>query len=101
MTVHSSTNFSSPFEVTIYEPYTQDVKATATGNSGAPFIFTVDDPELWHPDSPTLYNISIKFGSDMIRSYTGFRTISRGVINGIQRPLLSECLFIKLLHGMY
>jgi len=28
-------------------------------------------------------------GSDTIQSYTGFRTISKGVINGIQRPLLN------------
>jgi hypothetical protein len=28
-------------------------------------------------------------GNDEIRSYTGFRTISRGVLGGIQRPLLN------------
>ncbi|KAF2832406.1 glycoside hydrolase [Ophiobolus disseminans] len=76
--------------VTIYEPDTPDVKATATGISGAPFVFTVKNPELWHPDTPRLYNITVKLGSDTIQSYTGFRTVSRGVINGIQRPLLNN-----------
>lgn len=33
--------------------------------------------------------MTIKFGSDTIQSYTGFRTISRGVIGGVQRPLLN------------
>lgn len=89
VTVHSSTNSSTSYEITIYEPYSTDVKATATGTSGAPFIFNVDSPDLWTPDSPTLYNITIKLGSDTIQSYTGFRTVSRGVINGIQRPLLN------------
>jgi hypothetical protein len=28
-------------------------------------------------------------GSDTIQSYTGFRTISTGVVNGVQRPLLN------------
>ena len=28
-------------------------------------------------------------GSDKFTSYTGFRTISRGVVDGIQRPLLN------------
>lgn len=74
----------------MYEPHTQNVKATGSGSSGSPFTFTVDAPELWHPDSPTLYNITIKLGEDTIQSYTGFRTVSRGVINGIQRPLLSK-----------
>jgi beta-galactosidase/beta-glucuronidase len=89
VTVHSSTNSSSPVEVTIYEPHSQEVKATGSGTSGTSFVFTVDNPELWHPDTPTLYNITIKFGSDTIQSYTGFRTISRGVVGGIQRPLLN------------
>jgi beta-galactosidase/beta-glucuronidase len=89
VTVHSSTNSSSPVEVTIYEPHTENVKATGTGTSGAPFVFTVSNPELWHPDTPTLYNITIKFGSDTIQSYTGFRTVSRGVVHGVQRPLLN------------
>lgn len=87
--MHSNTNSSSPVEITIYQPHSEEIKATGTGTSGAPFIFDVQDPELWHPDTPNLYNMTIKFGSDTITSYTGFRTISRGVIGGVQRPLLN------------
>jgi beta-galactosidase/beta-glucuronidase len=89
VTVHSSNNSSGPVEVTIYEPHTQHVKAIGKGSSGTPFIFTVDSPAPWHPNTPTLYNMTIKFGSDTVQSYTGFRTISKGVVDGTQRPLLN------------
>ncbi|KAJ4373049.1 hypothetical protein N0V83_003340 [Neocucurbitaria cava] len=89
VTVHSSTNSSTEYEITIHEQNSEDVKGKATGTSGAPFTFKVDSPELWTPNSPNLYNITIKFGSDTVQSYTGFRTISRGAVNGIQRPLLN------------
>ncbi|KAL1641987.1 hypothetical protein SLS61_009870 [Didymella pomorum] len=89
VTVHSSTNSSSSYEVTIHELGSDTAKATATGTSGNPFIFNVKSPDLWTPDSPTLYNITVMLGSDTISSYTGFRTISRGMIDGIERPLLN------------
>lgn len=53
------------------------------------FSFTYPSPQLWSPDSPNLYDMTITVGSDTISSYTGFRTISRGVVNGVQRPLLN------------
>ncbi|KAF8864380.1 hypothetical protein BDZ45DRAFT_36192 [Acephala macrosclerotiorum] len=95
MTVHSSSGTSVPVTVTIYESGAE--KAIATGNetSNSPFQFTVPSPSLWSPDSPTLYNMSIQFGSDIVRSYTGFRTISKGEVNGVVRPLLNgEPLFM-------
>lgn len=87
--VHSSTNSSTPYEITIHELNSSNAKAKATGNSGSQMTFTVDSPDLWTPDTPTLYNITIKMGSDTIESYTGFRTISKGEVNGVQRPLLN------------
>lgn len=87
--MHSSTNSSTAVNITIYQPHSKEIKATGGGTSGAPFTFNVADPDLWHPDTPNLYNMTIKFGSDTIQSYTGFRTISRGVIGGVQRPLLN------------
>lgn len=59
------------------------------------FSITVPSPKLWSPDSPNLYDITIALGDDTISSYTGFRTISKGVIDGIHRPLLNgEFVFI-------
>ncbi|KAH7130371.1 glycoside hydrolase superfamily [Dendryphion nanum] len=88
-TVHTSSNGSTPVEITIYELNSDDVKFSHRGKSGAPFQFNVPAPNLWSPDSPTLYNVTVRLGNDTIQSYTGFRTISRGVIDGIQRPLLN------------
>ena len=89
VTVHSSTDSSSAYEIRVHEQNSEDIKAKATGISGIPFIFQVDSPKVWSPNEPNLYNITIVFGTDMIQSYTGFRTVSRGVINGVQRPLLN------------
>ncbi|KAF2008113.1 glycoside hydrolase family 2 protein [Amniculicola lignicola CBS 123094] len=88
-TVHNSGTTSLPVDITIYEPYSTDVKAQAIGKSGNPFQFMVESPKVWSPNTPTLYNISVKMGDDIVQSYTGFRTVSRGVINGVQRPLLN------------
>jgi len=33
--------------------------------------------------------VSVTLGDDVISSYTAFRTVSRGEVNGIQRPLLN------------
>ncbi|KAK3397507.1 glycoside hydrolase [Sordaria brevicollis] len=87
MTVHSSSNTTAAVKVSVLE----DDKEVATydGSANQEFSFQVPDAKLWSPDSPTLYNITITMGDDQVTSYTGFRTISKGVVNGIQRPLLN------------
>lgn len=84
-----------PVEVTIYESGLENAIATYNGASDSPFQFNVSSPSLWSPDSPTLYNMSVRFGSDQVRSYTGFRTISKSMVNGVVRPLLNgEIIFM-------
>jgi beta-galactosidase/beta-glucuronidase len=62
---------------------------THSGPSNQPFQFNVDSPDLWSPDSPKLYKVTVKLGKDIVQSYTGFRTISKGTVNGVVRPLLN------------
>jgi beta-galactosidase len=36
----------------------------------------IPSPKLWSPDSPTLYDLTIRFGEDEVKSYTGLRETS-------------------------
>ncbi|KAF2094536.1 family 2 putative glycosyl hydrolase [Rhizodiscina lignyota] len=95
VTIHSSGKSSSPVTVSVYEKGSYNAIATHTGSSNKPFQFSVSKPKLWSPDSPSLYDITVKLGKDTIKSYTGFRTISRGYVNGIMRPLVNgEFIFL-------
>ncbi|KAF4993179.1 hypothetical protein FGRMN_6664 [Fusarium graminum] len=60
------------------------------GTTDQEFTFTAQSPKLWWPDSPTLYNLTVTLGSgDKVQSYTGFRTISKGKVENVTRPLLN------------
>jgi beta-galactosidase/beta-glucuronidase len=87
-TITTSSNMSSQVEISI-TPRNGSGATTTHQCSTGDFSFTVDNPNLWTPDSPNLYDIEITVGQDKFSSYTGFRTVSRGVIDGIQRPLLN------------
>ncbi|PYH40341.1 putative hydrolase [Aspergillus saccharolyticus JOP 1030-1] len=87
VTVHSASEHSTAVQIAILED--DSVIACADGTSNQPFQFHVPDPNLWSPESPDLYNVTVTLGEDMVSSYLGFRTISRGEVNGIQRPLLN------------
>jgi beta-galactosidase/beta-glucuronidase len=96
MTVKTSDGSVLGVEVSIWEAGSgNDKRATnaqATSQdavTGTPFQFKLDSPKLWSPDSPNLYNISVKMGNETVQSYLGFRTVSRGEVDGVQRPLLN------------
>lgn len=86
-TIATSTNASTSVEMTLI-PRGSGSSTTHQATTGD-FSFTIDSPQLWSPDSPTLYDITIKVGKDEVKSYTGFRTVSRGVIDGVERPMLN------------
>ncbi len=46
---------------------------------GPPHILrlVIPQPQLWSPDSPTLYDLTIRMGDDVIESYVGLREIGR------------------------
>ncbi|KAI2788816.1 hypothetical protein POX_e06837 [Penicillium oxalicum] len=88
MTVHtSSPDDTGKVQVTVHDG--DRVIASHEGPSNRPFQFQVDSVKLWSPDAPNLYSLTVKVDQDQIESYTGFRTIGKGTVNGIVRPLLN------------
>ncbi|KAL5341081.1 glycoside hydrolase superfamily [Aspergillus crustosus] len=85
--VHSASGNTNPVEITILEG--DETIASHTGNANEKLIFTVDNIKPWSPETPNLYNITITLGDDEIHSYTGFRTYSKGEVNGVVRPLVN------------
>lgn len=92
ITVHSSVGDQGGVRVYVHGP--EGDLATGFGESGTPILFNVTDPKLWSPNSPNLYDLTVIFGDDVVETYTGFRTIEKGEVNGITRHLLNgEVLF--------
>lgn len=86
--VHSSAK-KAPVEIIVHELDSDTALVSHKSHSDQQFKFKVPSPKLWSPDSPTLYNLTVIMGDDEIQSYTGFRSIEKGTVNGIERPLLN------------
>jgi len=70
--------------------------------SGTYFYLPIEDPQLWSPDSPFLYDLKITLYhangsvSDEVVSYFGMRDIKLGKVNGVIRPLLNGKFVMQL-----
>lgn len=58
----------------------------------------IDNPHLWTPDDPHLYDVCIKTDTDEVRTYFGLRTIRVGMYHGVNRILLNDEPFF--FHGV-
>lgn len=94
VTVHTSNqNITTNVHVTVSD--NGNTVATHSGPSNQPFQFNVNSPKLWSPNTPNLYNVTVQMGKDTVQSYTGFRTISKGTVKGVVRPMLNgEFIFM-------
>ncbi|WP_337177637.1 sugar-binding domain-containing protein [Paludisphaera sp.] len=54
------------------------VIAQATGKGGQPITIPLEQPKLWGPDSPFLYDLKVTVGDDAVGSYFGMRKIELG-----------------------
>ncbi|MCX6877596.1 MAG: beta-galactosidase [Verrucomicrobia bacterium] len=70
----------------------KDLDAKATGKVGEPIVMKVPKAELWSPDSPKLYQVTVSLAqADSVRSYFALRKISIGKDEkGITRMLLND-----------
>ncbi|EFQ31289.1 glycosyl hydrolase family 2 [Colletotrichum graminicola] len=92
--VHSYSSPPSQVHIAVIDNNGQTI-GESDGTSDSPFNFTVSSPNVWSPSNPNLYNITVTMGRDKVSSYTGFRTISTGMVDGVKRPLLNgEFIFM-------
>lgn len=76
--------------------------ATANGKSNNEFSIDINDPILWSPENPFLYDLKIQLKDqsgkteDEINSYFGMRSITLGDVNGVKRALLNGEFLLQL-----
>jgi beta-galactosidase/beta-glucuronidase len=54
----------------VRDPCADEVERTVVGLGEG-------EPRRWSPDDPHLYDVELRLGDDLVRSYVGFRTIER------------------------
>ena len=71
---------------------------------GRPALLEVEEPRLWSPEDPFLYDLEVSLGADRVRSYAGLRSFGVGPdAAGIPRLLLNgrPCFVAGLLDQGY
>ena len=53
------------------------------------FRIRPENPRLWTPEEPNLYDVVIRTADDEVRTYFALRTVSIGKVDGVQRILLN------------
>ena len=84
----SSDKKSAPVEVTVVDSAGKAI-GSGSGKSNEQFTVSISNPALWSPEHPSLYDIKITMGDDNVKAYTGFRSIDKGEVNGVVRPMLN------------
>ncbi|ODN84559.1 hypothetical protein L202_00486 [Cryptococcus amylolentus CBS 6039] len=92
ITVHSSDNSFQSVKVSVLDENASTLYE-GNGTSDTAFTFTVPNVSLWSPSSPKLYNVTVALGDDSVDTYIGFRTVERGTVQAVTRPLLNGDFF--------
>ncbi|MXV53344.1 glycoside hydrolase family 2 [Pedobacter sp. HMF7647] len=78
------------------------VVAQAKAAAGTVFYLPIENPVLWSPDKPFLYDLKLSLSgnngtvTDEVKSYFGMRDIKLGKVNGTVRPLLNGKFVVQL-----
>jgi hypothetical protein len=70
---------------------------TLKGNTNEVIIVDVKNARLWSPDDPYLYDLTVKLGADIVKSYFGMRKIViKKDAKGIDRIFLNNKYYFNL-----
>jgi beta-galactosidase/beta-glucuronidase len=85
-----STVNGTPLQITIRDGQTEVVRSQ--GRTGEPLSLVIQQPKLWSPKQPYLYDVVVRLDSgDEVQSYFGMRKITMGKdAQGVQRMLLND-----------
>jgi hypothetical protein len=116
LTVFATAAAGTPFHATVKDARgkvvtTSSGKTSSSDKASKPAKLTITIPaprQLWSPDSPYLYGLTVAMGAartgaragdgngdgagagdDLVNSYFGLRSFTLGVVNGTTRPLLN------------
>lgn len=66
------------------------IVGSATGSPGQHLRLPVPNARLWTPDDPFLYDLRVRLsGGDTVSDYFGMRSVGKGMVGGVMRPLLN------------
>lgn len=69
----------------------------AGGTVGSPVRLVLPDPRPWTPEDPFLYDLDVRVGDDVVRSYAGLRSFGVGPdVDGYPRLLLNGEPYLHL-----
>ncbi len=74
----------------------------ASGTTNQSFDITIDNPVLWSPDNPFLYDVKLQLKdkngkvTDEVASYFGMRSVTLGDVGGVKRALLNGQFLLQL-----
>lgn len=85
---------AAPVTTTVTATLAGRTVATARG-TGPQLTLSIPSPQLWSPDSPTLYDLKITYGDDTVTSYVGLRetTVVKDDAGHLRLALNGQILF--------
>ena len=76
--------------------------AKAEGTVNGKFYIPIQNPRLWTPEDPFLYDLKLQLKNtkgkvvDEVDSYFGMRSVSLGKVDGVNRPLLNGMFVFQI-----